>query len=283
MNLKYCLISIIFLLSCSISTTNAQVTMGSNIPPAQGALLDLKEDGPTKKGLGMPRVWLEELNDLKPCVNNQTVQDKAIHTGLLVYNVNEELCAGLHVWDGDFWTPLIPCPDPTLEFKFYKETALASGIYDLISPNLESNINLAIETTISSVSGLGIYWKNDLNLYSSTYLPGRYIFSHMSPDPISIVQKTGNNILSLYYNYNTLPLAEVTIRYYYGQSALPSYLLGTITSLDQIGRVFSENDINTSIYLPVGYKFDRIDPTTLVIGANPSNNVINVFYVPMEF
>lgn len=90
---------------------NAQVTIGSALDPVEGAILDLKEEGVTRKGLGMPRVKLKKLDEL-------TMSDNAIanenmaweeHTGLLVYNT--EKCVsmhgeGLYVWDGNRWESL---------------------------------------------------------------------------------------------------------------------------------------------------------------------------------
>lgn len=98
------------------TNTSAQVTIGSSNPPLEGALLDLKEDGTTTKGLGMPRVKLTDKDNLYPIFTpgsteysgaNKTAQDKA-HTGLWVYNINkcEPLGSGIYVWDGDMWNRL---------------------------------------------------------------------------------------------------------------------------------------------------------------------------------
>jgi len=97
---------------------NAQVTIGAEIEPNNGALLDLKEKNPinpsvdnstTNKGLGMPRVKLTSLvtlTDIKDAVG----KEKEL-TGLFVYNVNTNntlgIRPGLYVWDGSCWRPLI--------------------------------------------------------------------------------------------------------------------------------------------------------------------------------
>ncbi len=103
-----------FLLMASSSTLNAQVTIGSDIPPKEGALLELKNniDGSSTKGLGMPRVAIISLTDIKLSIPSVQVGEESQHAGLMVYNVNEDQCApapifkGLYVWDGSVWQHL---------------------------------------------------------------------------------------------------------------------------------------------------------------------------------
>lgn len=107
----------------------SQVTIGSAKKPIDGALLML-DDGTTggnninaKAGLALTRVKLTDVNNLFPMfeksdtdykigstIYNKTTED-AIHTGLIVYNVNEDACLklhqGLYVWDGTEWQGLI--------------------------------------------------------------------------------------------------------------------------------------------------------------------------------
>lgn len=126
--------SLLFLLSiCFSIPLKSQITIGSDFEPNNGALLDLKEKmaiGPffedSNKGLGLPRVSLSNMNQLFPMFAqpdgvtptpdynaNKTQIDQA-HTGLLIYNVNEDVCAtipinrGIHVWDGIQWQALLP-------------------------------------------------------------------------------------------------------------------------------------------------------------------------------
>lgn len=95
--------------------TYAQITIGSYTPSESGAILQLKDDGTysngenAKKGLGMPKVELQDLNKLKmgPTATDLTATGADAHIGLLVYNVNS--CAptpvpqGLYVWSGTKW------------------------------------------------------------------------------------------------------------------------------------------------------------------------------------
>lgn len=110
-----------------VSALKAQVTIGSGIPPVQGALLQLKENDNSaenaSKGLMLPRVELSDINNLFPMFADpgnpnspnadyaiptyKDEQDK-LHTGLVVYNMNR--CApfgrGVFAWDGQKWHPV---------------------------------------------------------------------------------------------------------------------------------------------------------------------------------
>lgn len=105
----------ISLLLISSTMAYSQVTIGSDTPPEAGAILQLKDDGTysngvtAKKGLGLPRVALQDLKKLKmgPTAPDLTATGADAHTGLLVYNVS--ICApdpvplGLYVWNGTEW------------------------------------------------------------------------------------------------------------------------------------------------------------------------------------
>ena len=77
----------------------AQVTIGSGLPPDKGALLDLKdhEDGSSSKGLLLPRVVLLTLSDPSPLTEHVD--------GMYVYNTNRnaEVEPGNYVNDGQKW------------------------------------------------------------------------------------------------------------------------------------------------------------------------------------
>ena len=103
----------------AITTTNlqAQVRIGSSEPALPGALLDLRQDGLTTKGLLLPRV---QLIDLQNSDISKTIKDVSAnaytgdHTGLTVYNpgetcsTNEQVIyKGLYVWNGSLWTPIM--------------------------------------------------------------------------------------------------------------------------------------------------------------------------------
>ena len=106
----------LMLLICSTSIA-AQITFGSLEAPQSGALLQLKNldnssnNSPVNadKGLLLPRVDLEDIYNLYPMF--PTGYDKNSedlkHTGLFVYNTNEDLYngdgAGCYMWDGEKW------------------------------------------------------------------------------------------------------------------------------------------------------------------------------------
>lgn len=117
-----------FLLTIQIAI-NGQITIGSRQHPAKGALLDLKEEETTSKGLGLPRV---KLNTLKPEAgklaesiggnSSSESWDESKHIGLVVYNVEQEPgcftdayyyppMPGPYVWNGSVWQPLFKEPE----------------------------------------------------------------------------------------------------------------------------------------------------------------------------
>lgn len=112
-----------FAVCITYASVHAQVTIGSDLPPAQGALLDLKNSPSfSTKGLGLPRVALKAIEgDLAQTMGKEAnTLDHDQHVGLVVYNItkNEEsiekrFCPGVHVWNGKKWTPLVPYPDIT--------------------------------------------------------------------------------------------------------------------------------------------------------------------------
>ena len=120
----------IFLLS-AMATNDAfsQVTIGSQIIPNKGALLDLKEHSSqgdnitASRGIAMPRVKLTHKNDLFPMFEDtpgsglandsydtparKTEEDRK-HIGLIVFHIDK--CTfggtGLYVWTGNEWKKL---------------------------------------------------------------------------------------------------------------------------------------------------------------------------------
>ncbi|MDR1591603.1 MAG: hypothetical protein LBS16_01785 [Prevotellaceae bacterium] len=104
----------------SVAPIAAQVTIGSGIEPAAGALLDLKEheadeNGVTStKGLLLPKVDLGTANPF-----GDLEDEKLKHIGLMVYNTNTTMGVGVYVWIGQNWLHIdgtivktaLPAPD----------------------------------------------------------------------------------------------------------------------------------------------------------------------------
>lgn len=122
-------ILILCILSMSMLTASAQVTIGSDNAPSKAALLELKDKDANKPalvtddtnvtsssgGLLLPRVKLENKNTLQPFigvsdtewVNRAENKIPETHAGLMVYNLNttaDGLSPGIYVWDGAQWT-----------------------------------------------------------------------------------------------------------------------------------------------------------------------------------
>lgn len=110
------LLVILFLPVCYLQ---AQVTVGSDIPPQKSAILELKSfesaspGGITTNkdggGLLLPRIKLSNLNTFEPFMNPLTEPNYSEkfkhHTGMLIYNINEEngFQKGMYIWDGAKW------------------------------------------------------------------------------------------------------------------------------------------------------------------------------------
>lgn len=105
--------TILFILFFS-ANLKSQVTIGSDMRPNAGSLLDLKSSNDpnnSTKGLGLPRVGLVSDTLLTPCLTGTpSKSDKEAHTGLIVYNVTNNiinnLCPGTYVWSAEKWQKL---------------------------------------------------------------------------------------------------------------------------------------------------------------------------------
>ncbi|NDV68759.1 FISUMP domain-containing protein [Dysgonomonas sp. 25] len=143
---------------CFTTTINAQVTIGSNQKPLDGALLQLTEGATTTKGLGLPRVKLTNLTPTTPTELAQSVGasdtwDLDKHIGLLVYNTNAcvDFSAqgdGLYIWNGNRWQSL-------------KDEGLAAGVYEF-TDDRDNEVYLA--RNFGSIAG-------DWMLESVRYVP----------------------------------------------------------------------------------------------------------------
>ena len=113
-------IKLILLIVAMAGTTEgmAQTTIGADIAPVEGAILDLKQQDATSanvtanKGVVMPRVSLTAKNSLSPLVSGSpSTAVRNAHVGTVVYNINPVaatssaagLTVGLYIWDGAKW------------------------------------------------------------------------------------------------------------------------------------------------------------------------------------
>jgi hypothetical protein len=104
--------TLLFLCLAILPHLYAQVTIGVADPPANGALLQLKDiltetagGKNSEKGLLMPRVSLVSDTLLSPMFPHATAAEKEEHTGLIVYNLTENgsLKEGIMLWSGQEW------------------------------------------------------------------------------------------------------------------------------------------------------------------------------------
>lgn len=147
------LLSFILILLSAIHV-KAQVTIGSNIPPQGGALLDIKQkdtdtnNATASKGLGLPQVKLTDPANLFPMlettpgsgVGNSFYNTGALkndedakHIGLVVYNTNkcQPFGAGVFVWTGLKWQKM--SDTNPLEIPNISVAGLSGDIINIIS------------------------------------------------------------------------------------------------------------------------------------------------------
>lgn len=122
------------LLILFIGEIKAQVSIGSSMPPAKAALLEVKTIDPvdpvspshssnitsTVGGIGLSRVMLKDLRLLEPFISqnssewiNNEKKIKEKHAGLMVYNIYESppnennadkiFKKGIYIWNGSRW------------------------------------------------------------------------------------------------------------------------------------------------------------------------------------
>jgi hypothetical protein len=87
----------------------AQITIGSDIPPNNGAILDVKNNDNAVNangGIKFPRVLIHNFTpttdkDFAASIGATDNWDRQKHTGLVVYNTGTPI--GLHIWNGTKW------------------------------------------------------------------------------------------------------------------------------------------------------------------------------------
>lgn len=112
------------------SSATAQVTIGSNVSPEGGSVLDIKEFTPksenqtSDKGVVLPRVLLTNKNELYPMYWNTAAGSevaeytsnkadlKRTHVGMTVFNVTNtgDFVSGVHTWTGTEWRKIDDSP-----------------------------------------------------------------------------------------------------------------------------------------------------------------------------
>lgn len=160
-------ILIVILMMSEFPALRAQVTIGSNIPPKTGALLDLKESETSgsnlvnsTKGLLLPRVSLVSRQSMAPLIASATEEEKRQSAGMIVYNLLQtpDLFPGLNIWDGTKWV-------------------LVASI-DCISNVITAEFTVASTTVRGSyVKGVDLTPLNFLSIVLDISVPGKYIIT----------------------------------------------------------------------------------------------------------
>jgi hypothetical protein len=150
---------------------SAQITIGSTIEPAKGALLDIKQnagDITATGGLLLPRVGLTTLNSLSPLVASPTAADNTSHKGLTVYNMtnNATFKPGIYVWNGAQWS--IVKEGAGADFFYMPPFNLPLG--NTVNATLTYNLYTEYQTQFTQ-SGNTRYVSSDATL---TQIPGTY-------------------------------------------------------------------------------------------------------------
>lgn len=103
---KYLFYILCLLLGSSGIQVYAQVTIGSDITPRKGAMLDIKDkiatgnDPNADGGLGLPRVQLSSPTTLTVAGDSE----KSKSVGITVYHTgNADMPEGIYTWDGSKW------------------------------------------------------------------------------------------------------------------------------------------------------------------------------------
>lgn len=165
MNINYLAKLSFFCLFALSSSLYAQVTIGSHLSAASGALLEIKEKdivggdlATSTRGLMMPRVALTNFNELFPMLTGNEsdyAAQKIIHIGLIVYNTNA--CAptplGLNVWNGSQWQYLGNEQLGPNVRVFYDQDGNAFKAASFGTAGVWMTENLAAKTYASSMGG----------------------------------------------------------------------------------------------------------------------------------
>jgi hypothetical protein len=111
--LKSAFLIIVIITGVSCFNAKGQVTIGSDLEPLSGVLLDIKSTNGTTAGdatttvggLKLPRVSLNSETELTPFLSSSTSGEKKDRAGLMVYNVSSTapFKPGVYVWDGAKW------------------------------------------------------------------------------------------------------------------------------------------------------------------------------------
>lgn len=185
-----------------INYTQAQVTIGSNASPVNGALLQFKErdddvnGANSNKGIMLPRLALTALSGDLATTMGQTAGtlNSAEHVGLVIYNVSVQgfpnrVCPGVHLWDGSEWKPVKSYPE--------MPAPIAGPTADLVDTRAaETNTyHTARFYSVSMEPCTGALTTIDAGIWMTENLNARFM-----PNGTAITQGFNAGTLNRYYN-----------------------------------------------------------------------------------
>jgi uncharacterized protein (TIGR02145 family) len=255
----------------------AQVTIGANIDPNEGSLLDLKtsdESVNATKGLLLPRVQLTDLTKLYPMfTGNYDPAENAKHVGLTVYNMKgitwTGVPSGLYVWDGAKWScinvkptlatcdPLYYEPDVTkyvdITVKVPDEFGNSTGTKNLrfLTYNLGANPNMTVKEQMAYVSTM-TKPEEDITVFGGLYQWGRKDPEHSLR--CSMTDKPGSFTTT---RYSTAEAAAAGGQFVHGNN---DWLNPAVTTLWgnglEIGSGGNDSPVKNTAYdpCPPGYR-----------------------------
>ena len=158
---------------CSIQATQAQVTIGSDLVPNQDALLDLQQNGPSTKGLLLPRVALVQTTSFNPM--------SAHVEGMVVYNTATagDVTPGYYYNNGVKWKKLYSAEDSFFYLPSSllpideSDPACSAGLFtiDLYNDVYKAQFGLTATTAVASDASarLSVYQSNELHYFVTYY------------------------------------------------------------------------------------------------------------------
>jgi len=144
---------LLFLIVLGTANVNAQVRIGGNTAPQGAAVLDLNADNTAtpaanKGALALPRVSLAsttaQLNGTTPI------------TGMLVWNTNTTLGAGIYTWTGSIWKKIdtVPAATPADSGLFLMSTGtsyIPSGRFLSAPVDSTASVQLKADSSVMRV------------------------------------------------------------------------------------------------------------------------------------
>ncbi|NDV69486.1 hypothetical protein D0T66_11325 [Dysgonomonas sp. 25] len=180
---------------------NGQVTIGSGQTPNPGALLDLKQDGTTTKGLKLPVVSLSDPDNLFPMftddgsngyVEGTKATEDPLHAGLTVYNTtycDGQFAKGMYVWSGNSWEQITDNPVYSAAYMSFTTDTLH------LPSGMDARTSAASTLPFTWDAATHVDWSTRVNTIGGGLLFSQ-AYAHMTP--ASQTWATSPSVLSVY-------------------------------------------------------------------------------------